>query len=528
MRDFHRPGRSAVYATGGMAATSHPLASEAAIAALRDGGNAVDAALSAVLVQCVVEPHMVGIGGDAFALVAMPDGEIFALNGSGRAPARADPQRLREEGLDDIGEDCVHAITAPGAVRAFEALAGRFGKFGLDRALARAIDLAENGFAVAPRVGADWADRKDKLSRHEGARRHLLFDGEPPGVGDVISLPALAKTLRIIAEKGSEGFYSGTVAADIAASVKAAGGLLDEADLAAVSADWESPISRAYRGLEVIEARPNGQGAIALLMMGILERFDHSGLDPLGAPRLHLQMEAARAAYGVRDEALGDPAAMSVPTEALFADGLIDRLAGRIDPARRNPDLGSPEPVGSDTVYLSVVDGEGMVVSLIASLYHWFGSGVVSAKTGVTLHSRGACFNLIDGHVNCYGPGKRSLHTLIPALARRDGRITAGFGVMGAHYQVTGHAHVIGNIVDFGMDPQAAIDCPRIFFDGDGKLVAETGIDAAVADGLTALGHEVVYGRLPWGGGQMVWIDHQRGCLIGASDPRKDGCALGL
>ena len=511
-----------------MAATSHPLASEAAIATLRAGGNAVDAALSAVLVQCVMEPHMVGIGGDAFALVATPDGEIFALNGSGRAPARADPQRLRENGLDDIGEDCVHAITAPGAVRAFEALAGRFGKFGLDRALARAIDLAENGFAVAPRVGADWADWKDKLSRYEGARRHLLFAGEPPGVGDVISLPALAKTPRIIAAEGSEGFYSGAVAADIAASVKAAGDLLDEADLAAVIADWESPISRAYRGLEVIEARPNSQGAIALLMMSILERFDHSGLDPLGAQRLHLQMEAARAAYGLRDDALGDPAAMTGPAETLFADELIGRLAGRIDPARRNPDLGLPEPVGSDTVYLSVVDGEGMVVSLIASLYRGFGSGVVSAKIGVTMHNRGACFNLIDGHVNCYGPGKRPLHTIVPALARREGRVVAGFGVMGGHYQAVGHAHVIGNIVDFGRDPQAAIDCPRIFFDGAGRLAVETGIDAAAADGLRALGHEVIYGRLPWGGGQIVWLDQERGCLIGASDPRKDSCALGL
>lgn len=526
LRDFHQPRRSPVYATNGMAATSHPLATEAAINMLRGGGNAVDAAVSAAAVLCVVEPQMVGIGGDCFALVAEPDGGLFGLNGSGRAPAAANAAALRAEGFTAISQDSVHSITVPGAVKAFETLLARFGTIGLDRALARAIELADAGFPVAPRVAWDWAGLVAQLARHEGGRRHLLVDGRAPAVGDIMRFPALAATLRTIAEKGSDGFYRDRVAQDIVLTIRALGGTIDEADLAAVAADWVEPIGRSYRGLEILELPPNGQGAIALLMLGILERFSFDGLDPLGPERFHLEMEAGRAAHAVRDAEIGDPDQMRVKSEELISESLIDRLAAQIDPARRNPAFAPPAKVGSDTVYLTTADRDGRIVSLIASLFRGFGSGYVSLETGVTLHSRGGCFTLEEGHPNEYGPRKRSMHTIIPALARRDGHVVAGFGVMGAHYQPTGHAHVIGNLVDFGMDPQAAVEAPRMFFEQD-HLSLERGVPEATAEGLAERGHRVIRAEKPHGGSQMIWVDRERGVLVGASDPRKDGCALG-
>jgi gamma-glutamyltranspeptidase / glutathione hydrolase len=526
LRDFYQPRRSPVYATGGMAATSHPLATEAAVATLRAGGNAVDAAVTAAAVLCVVEPQMVGVGGDCFALVAEPDGSVHGLNGSGRAPAAADAASLRARGVTAISQDSVHSITVPGAVKAFEALLARFGTIGLDQALARAIDLAEGGFPVAPRVAWDWADAVKQLARHEGGRKHLLIDGRAPGPGDIMRFPALAATFRTIAEEGSDGLYRGRVAEDIVATVQALGGVMEESDLAAVSADWVEPISRAYRGLEVIELPPNGQGATALLMLAILERFSFSGLDPLGPERFHLHMEAGRAAYSVRDAEIGDPDHLRMAPEALFAEELVEALAAQIDPARRNPSFAPPEKVGSDTIYLTVADADGRIVSLIASLFRAFGTGYVSLETGVTLHSRGGCFTLEEGHPNEYGPRKRSMHTIIPALARGDG-VLGAFGVMGAHYQPTGHAHVVGNLVDFAMEPQAAIEAPRMFFEED-HLSLEGGVPQATADGLAARGHRIVRAAKPHGGSQMIWLDRGRGVLVGASDPRKDGCALGL
>jgi len=526
LRDFHQPRRSPVYATDGMAATSHPLATEAAISTLRGGGNAVDAAVTAAAVLCVVEPQMVGIGGDCFAIMVEPDGSLHGLNGSGRASAAADAAALRAQGFTDISQDSVHSITVPGAVKAFEALLKRFGTIGLDRALARAIELAENGFPVAPRVAWDWADAVPQLARHKGGRKHLLVDGRAPAVGDVMRFPALAETLRRIAKEGSDGFYRGRVAEDIVATIQALGGVMDEADLAAVSADWVEPIGRAYRGLEVMELPPNGQGATALLMLAILERFSFDRLDALGPERFHLEMEAGRAAYSVRDAEIGDPGHMRTAPQALFADALAEALAAQIDPDRRNPAFAPPRKVGSDTIYLAVADRDGRLVSLIASLFRAFGTGYVSLETGVTLHSRGGCFNLEEGHPNGYGPRKRSMHTIIPALARADGLIGA-FGVMGAHYQPTGHAHVIGNLVDFAMDPQTAIEAPRMFFEQD-HLSLEGGVPEATADGLAARGHRIVRARKPHGGSQMIWIDRERGIIVGASDPRKDGCALGF
>ncbi len=524
-RDFQLPGRSAAYATQAMAATSHPLATLTALDVLRAGGNAVDAAVTAAAVLAVVEPHMTGIGGDCFALLAKPDGTLIGLNGSGRAPAAADSGWFVERKMSAIEGESPHAVTVPGAIDAWERILADHGKRSLAEALAPAIRVAEEGFPVSPRVAWDWRRQVPKLEKDEGARRHLLIDGRAPCEGDVIRFPALAHTLRRIAEEGRAGFYEGEVAAEIAETVRAKGGLLAEEDLAAHESAYVAPITSPYRGLDVIELPPVNQGITALAMLGILARFDLASLDPLGPERFHLEMEAARLAYGVRDIHLADPAHMRVRPEALIHDAYAARLAETIDltRARRDP---IPEAAHTDTVYLTVVDRDRLAVSFINSLYAGFGTGIVTPRTGVTLQNRGACFVTDPAHPNCIGPRKRPLHTLIPGLACENGRFKLAFGVMGGAYQACGHAHVLSNLRDFGMDVQAAIDCPRAFIEG-GRIGLERGVPEATAAGLRARGHDVFRVELPYGGGQAIRIDWERGVLIGGSDPRKDGCALG-
>ncbi len=529
MRDFHAPGRSTVYAPKAMAATSHPLATAAAIEMLQAGGNAVDAAVAAVAVQCVVEPQMTGIGGDCFAVIARPDGTLTGLNGSGRAPAAATAERLMSLGETRIAPDSVHAVTVPGAVRGWERLLASHGTRRLADVLKRAIDYARNGYPVAPRVAYDWERAVAKLAADAGAAQAYLFDGKAPAPGDVVRHAPLADTLTAIAERGAEAFYTGPVAEDIVATLAARGGLMTLDDLAAMEAMEVAPVTKEYRGLTVAELPPNGQGFIALVMLGLLERFDLTGLDPFGAERFHLELEAGRIAYSIRDRFLADPAAMPHSPEELLSDAYLDRLAARIDRKGRLADI--PPALlgpGSDTIYLTVVDEEGLAVSLINSVYHSFGAGICAPKSGVLLQNRGACFRLEPGHPNCIDGGKRPLHTIIPAMVMKDGRLHLSYGVMGGGYQPCGHAHVLTNIVDFGMDVQEAIDAPRMFFNEmTHQLQAERHVPQATVDGLEALGHDVVRVDEPIGGAQAILFDRVRGTLAGGSDPRKDGCALG-
>jgi gamma-glutamyltranspeptidase/glutathione hydrolase len=525
MRDFHSPGRSPAYATDGMAATSHPLATLAAVETLRAGGSAADAAVTAVAVLCVVEPAMTGIGGDCFCLVARPGQPVWGYNGSGRAAASLRIAPLIAQGLRGIGQDSIHAVTVPGATEAWNAILDSHGRFGLDRALQPAIRYAEDGFVVAPRVAFDWALARGLLASDAGARQHYLFDGRTPEVGDVVRLPALAQTLKAIA-KHPRALYEGALAHEIAATVQALGGFLTVEDLAAHRGDPVAPIASSYRGLDVVELPPSGQGLTVLVLLNILEQFDLGALDPTGAERFHLALEAARLAYAVRDTHVADPAHMRTGVAALLDKHFAKTLAHRIDPARRMPLPAAPMP-GGDTVYVTVVDRDRTAVSLINSLYHGFGSGIAMQNSGVLLHSRGAGFVLEPDHPNAIGPGKRPMHTIIPALGLRDGRCEFSFGVMGAAYQPMGHAQVVVNMVDYGMDPQAAIDMPRAFFEGDATEV-ENGIPAATVQGLRGRGHTVVPRPTPLGGCQAIAIDWQRGVLIGGSDARKDGCALGF
>jgi gamma-glutamyltranspeptidase/glutathione hydrolase len=524
-RDFQLPGRSPVISCNGMAATSHPLATLAAIDALRGGGNAADAAVAAAASLCVVEPHMTGIGGDCFCLVSEPGKPVWGYNGSGRTGAKASDEALRAQGLNEIGMTSVHSVTVPGSIEAWEAVLKAQGRFGLDRALAPAIQYAEGGFPVAARVAWDWNRQLAKLKADPGASRHYLFNGNAPKEGDVIRLPALARTLKAIAAKGSHAFYEGEIAEDIAATLAARGSFITAEDLAAHGGDAAAPISTDYRGLGLTELPPNGQGLTALMMLNILENFDLAALDPVGPERFHLVLEAARLGYAMRDTHIADAAHMRIETDKLLDKAWAKKLASLIDMERRADLPAAPTP-GSDTVYLTVVDRDRMAVSFINSLYSAFGTGICTEKTGVMLNNRGACFTLEPNHPNSFGPKKRPMHTIIPAMAMRGGRCEMSFGVMGAHYQPMGHVQIVNNMLDYGMDVQQAIDCPRFFFEGE-QTIVEHGTPAATVEGLKARGHEVVMAPSPWGGAQTIKIDWDRGVLIAGSEPRKDGCAIG-
>lgn len=525
MRDFHLPGRSAVYAAHGLCATSHPAAALAAVEVLQAGGTAADAAIAAAVLLGVAEPAMTGLGGDAFALVKPPGGEeVVALNGSGRAPAGLDAAALRAAGHTRMPEAGAQAVTVPGAVAAFAKLAERFGRLGLDRALAPAIRAAEDGIPVAPRAAFDWARSGADLTG--AARAHYLPAGVPPTPGTLFRLPGQAAALRRIARDGAAGFYTGATAEEMVATLRAAGGAHTLEDFAAADADWGTPIRGSYRGSELIEHPPNGQGAAALLLIAMLERFDLAALDPFGPERAHLEAEATKLAYDARDRFLADPASTE-RLDHLTSPETAAALAALIDTDRALPDpAAAAEAVHRETVYVTVVDRDLMAVSLIYSIFHDFGAKLATQDTGILFHNRGAGFSLAEGHPNEAAGGKRPLHTIIPAMLGQAGRVVASFGVMGGAYQPAGHARVLCNLVDYGMDLQSAIDAARSFAAPEGLRI-ERGYSAAARDGLAARGHHLITPDVPIGGAQAIWIDHDRGVLIGASDPRKDGCALG-
>ena len=526
-RAFDQPGRSPVVAENGLAATSHPLATQSAISVLKAGGNAVDAAIAASATLCVVEPAMTGIGGDCFAIVAEPDGSIHGLNGSGRAASRLDAGWYRDNGFSEIPETGPHSVTVPGAVKAWETLLNRFGTRGFDELFADAIRYADDGFAIHQRVAWDWQRYVADLSLDEGGARHCLVGGRAPREGERFRFPALAATLRAIASGGAKAFYDGEIAAEIAATVKRLGGFLEEDDLAAVSADWIDPVGTDYRGVRLLEIPPNGQGITALIQLAILERIAPVGAEALSAERLHALIEAGRLAYSVRDHLVADPAAMTLPVETLLSPVFAADLAARFDPARRIEDLSLPKMPASSTIYLTVADRDGRLVSFINSVYAGFGSRVVTPRSGIVLQNRGACFTLAEGHPNEIGPGKRPMHTIIPAMVLKDGLPWMSYGVMGADYQPMGHVHVLTNMVDHGMGAQQAVDHPRIFWEEDGVLDAESGLPDDALTALRRLGHRTQRAARPYGGAQVIMIDRENGFFVGASDPRKDGCAMG-
>ncbi|MEM6303428.1 MAG: gamma-glutamyltransferase family protein [Pseudomonadota bacterium] len=525
MRDFHLPGRSAVFAENGLCATSHPLAAQAAVDILKRGGNAMDAAIAGAVLLGICEPQMTGIGGDCFALYTMPGSDaVQALNASGRAPAQQDAATLRDQGHADVPVYDAQAVTIPTAIAGFAHLAEAVGKLGLDTLLAPAIHYAEKGVPVAPRVAADWAQSSDTLQGR--ARELFLMQGKPPEVGARFAAPGQAEVLRRVAAGGASAFYTGEVAEDMVASLRAAGGVHTMDDFAAAKADPTQPISGTYKDLEVVEHPPNGQGATALLLLNVLSHFDIAAMDPFGAERAHIEAEATKLAYDARNRFMADPDHMSRLAHMQSQD-TAKQLAALIDPGKAMADPAAlSEAVHKDTIYITVVDRDRMAVSLIYSIFHGFGSGIASDKFGILFQNRGAGFALQEGHPNELKGGKRPMHTIIPGMIRQGGKVVMPFGVMGGAYQSTGHARFVSNVMDFGMDPQAAIDAPRCFAEAGG-LNVENGYSDAVKAQLSDLGHDVRQPPTAIGGAQAIRIHAASGVLEGASDPRKDGCALG-
>ncbi len=528
MRDFEVPGRSCVHAVNGMAATSHPLSTGAALDVLKDGGNAMDAAVCAAAVQAVVEPQSTGIGGDVFALMC-PKGtaEVIAYNGSGRAPAAATVDWYRERGIAAIVQHSPHSVTVPGAIEAWCTLNRDHGRMGLDRLLAPAIHYAAEGYPVHARVRLDWLAARETVSWDADAKALFLPGGTVPEEGALHYQPKLAEILRTIAEKGRAGFYEGPAAEAMAAKLQAVGGLHTAADFAATEGDYVTPITTDYRGYTVHQIPPNNQGVTALIMLNILEGFPLAEYEALSAERTHLEIEAGRIAFAVRDMAISDPGTLKVSPDQLVSKDWAAELRTSIalDRAMAGiPELGLKS---AETVYISVVDRELNAVSFINSVYHSFGSGILCPETGVLFQNRGESFRLDPDHPNCIGPKKRPLHTIMPGMLTRGDQAVSPYGVMGGDYQPYGHVRVLTNVIDYGLDPQAAISMPRVF--ATGSLVAvERTFPPETYEGLTARGHVLTFAPAPLGGGQMIVIDREKGVLSAGSEHRKDGCALGF
>ena len=528
MRDTQAPGRSAVMSTNGMVATSQPMATQAGLDILRQGGNAMDAAIAAGATQCVTEPQSTGIGGDCFVLYhEARTGKLHGFNGSGRAPAGATLDIYRKLGLDQIPHRGMLSVTVPGAIDAWDQALNRFGTMGLGEVLQPAIDFAEEGYAVSPVVAQVWQTNAADLAQFEDSRRALLVDGAAPRAGTIHRQPDLARSLRLIAKEGRRAFYTGAIAEEIVRFSQDNGGLLSLEDMAAHRGEWVAPISSEYRGVRLYEMPPNGQGIAALMTLNILEGFEPARMQHLGPDYLHTVIEAFKLALAERDRFVSDPAFSELPIGELLSKDFAARQRARIDPAiALSHPVVSGLPDHRDTIYLSVVDRDRNACSFINSLFWTFGSAAVAGKTGITLQNRGVGFNLEAGHLNCIAPGKRPMHTIIPAMAYRgDGEILC-YGVMGGQYQALGHAYVLSNWIDYGMDLQEAIDAPR-FLPYQGAVTLERGVPAESRAALVDRGHVLAEAQVPLGGGQAILIDQKAGVLKAASDPRKDGCALG-
>ena len=527
MRDLDQPGRSAAISENGMAATSHPDATLTAVDVLRSGGNAVDAALAAVAVLGVVESAMTGVGGDCFVLYSPKRGKPIALNGSGRAPAKATVEWFQEQGIAEIGWASPHSVTVPGAVDAWCRLSEDYGTKGLDELLQPAIDKAENGYRIMDRIAFDHAQAIDRMKGDEYLSARFLPGGKPLPVGAKHMQPQMAETLRRIAREGRAGFYEGPVMEDVLARLKGLGGLHEAEDFDAQRCEYVKPIHAEYRGHEVYECPPNGQGLGALMMMRTLEGYDfgdrHSEADVI-----HLIAEATKMAYAARDALFCDPKYVDVPVDYLLSDERAEWARGRIalDQASQFNSWNDAGIEHSDTTYLCVVDRDGNAISFINSIFKSFGSCIMAPDSGVILHNRGLSFRVDPDHPNRIEPGKRPMHTIIPGMAMKDGKAVLPFGVMGGHYQSTGHTSLLTNMFCFGMDPQQANEAPRHFC-FDGELALEPRISEDVAEDLRARGHNVTRTPSPHGGCQAIYIDDENGVLVGGSDPRKDGMALG-
>lgn len=520
-------GRSTVYAPNGIAATSQPLATAAALEILQNGGNAIDAAVAAAAVLNVTEPHMTGMGGDMFAILwSEEEGRLVGLDATGKSGSKIDVAALVAEGAERVPGSGARSVTVPGALSGWSALVETYGTMSLADVLAPAIRIADDGFPVSPIIAQDWAGTVEGLRRNPGAAATFLLNGEAPKAGDWFRNPDLARTFQRVADEGPETFYGGPLGAEFIAGLDELGGFLTLDDLRNHEIRWVEPMSVTYRGYTLHELPPAGQGIAALQMLKMLEGYDFSEIEHNSAEYLHTLIEAKKLAHADLARYVADPDHMDVQPEALLDAGYLAGRASLIDPdvAADRPDPGKLV-TDSETVYLTVADRHGNMISFINSVYGYFGSRVVVPGTGVVLQNRGSGFTMEEGHPSRIAPNKRPFHTIIPAFVTRDGAPWLSFGVMGGSMQPQGHVQVLLNMVEYGMDPQEAIDAAR-FRHFSGTTVAIENLDPEVAARLEALGHEL---RDPlgiaFGGGQAI-LKLARGWAAG-SDPRKDGMAAG-
>lgn len=529
--------RSAVVARNGAVATSQPLAAQAGLKMLRDGGNAVDAAVATAAALNVVEPASTGIGGDMFALIWMAaDKKVVALNGSGRAAAAATPEDVTRKGYDQIphdGPDAAFAVTVPGTVDGWHTCLAEYGRMSMKEVLQPAIDYTENGYAVTEVIAYGWASCEANLKQRPSGGE-MLLNGRAPGFGDVVKLGTLGGSLRAIAEGGRDAFYRGEIAGKIASYVQMEGGWITEQDLAEHHSDWDEAISIDYRGVTVWECPPNGQGIAALMALNIAEGFELAGMGAQSADCYHHLIESMRLGFADALQYVADPRVSEVPIDAMLSKSYATGRRRAIDGKHAMSEVTYGRPTShADTVYLTVIDGEGNACSLINSLYNGFGSGLVVPGTGIALQNRGALFSLDPSHPNFLQGRKRPYQTIIPAMATRNDELWLSFGVMGGFQQPQGHLQVVSNMVDFGMDAQRALDALRFNIDilETSAVRLEAGLQDETVEQLARRGHkvEVVDGhrRTMFGGGQIISRDPETGVLVAGSEPRKDGAAVG-
>jgi gamma-glutamyltranspeptidase/glutathione hydrolase len=528
-------GRSAARASHGMVASSQPLASQAGLDVLKRGGNAVDAAIVMAAVLNVTEPNMTGIGGDAFMMVySAKTKKIEALNASGRAPRALTRDLLASRGITQMPTSGMETITVPGAFDGWVTLLEKHGTMKLADLLAPAIALADQGFPVMEKTVADWIPEVGKLKRTPAAAATYLVNGEAPKPGAIFVQKNLARTLRTLAKGGRDAFYRGEIARAIVDYCQKNGGLLSMEDFTEHRPTWVEPISTVYRGHTLYEFPPNNQGLTALMILNILEGIDLQAMRTEPARYYHTLIEATKIAFADRNRYIADPAFSKVPVAALLSKDYAAKRRGLLNPEKAiDPPSYGEVKMGSDTTYFTVVDKDRNAVSFINSIFNSFGSGIVAGDTGIMLHNRGTGFVLQADHPNRLEPGKRPFHTLIPAMVFKDGRLLLSYGVMGGDIQAQGHAQVLINLIDRGLNLQQAIDAPRIRYVSGRGVMLEEGLTAPVIAELIKRGHERllppdgIMHRALMGGGQAIMVDPQTGALVGASDIRKDGLAIG-
>ena len=527
MRTFNQPGRSAIYANNAAMATSHPLATQVGLQMLLEGGSAIDACLAATAVLSIAEPAMTGIGGDCFALVGRSGEPIVALNGSGYSPHQATRKAAIAQGLSKIPTHSPWAVTVPGAVAAWEQLHKDYGKLSWQRILQPAIDYAKQGVPIHERVALDWQTYQQDLLTDADTAALYLNNGHAYAEGEIFTQAKLAQTLTSIAQQGAKAFYTGPIAEDMVNKLNSLGGchqLEDFAHQLKLGANmYVQPVAQDFKGVTLWECPPNGQGIAAQVIVAIMTHFNVASLDQTDYH--HLLAEATKLAYQLRDSCISEPEFMGYTAADILHPEFIKSLATRINMQQATAAPASLFPDHKDTVYLCCVDQDGLNVSFINSIFNPFGSAITAPDSGILLHSRGASFNLEQTHANCMDPRKRPMHTIIPAMLTADDDMIGPLGVMGGHYQACGHAHVLNLMLNLGYSAQAALDAPRSFAYED-QLSVESSMAAAVIEGLRNKGHKVDVNEAPMGGGQCI-LRLANGVLQAASDPRKDGLALG-